>query len=286
MGTNSSADAVELSSSAYGTQTIQRAALLLRLLTYHNRTGLRLVDLASLSKIERPTAHRMLHGLIAEGLVVQDQATKRYYLGPALYEMGLAASPKNHLRDVCQPYLRWVAANTGVTVFLTVRSGFDGVCIDRKDGMPPLKVNFLVEDFDIGQRRPLGVGTGCMALLSALPDEIVNRILTVNEQRQVFSKELLTLKQLRRQITETREKGYATRTLNTAPGISAIGVSIPGAGREPIGAVSIRGLSSRLNGQWKDELVSVLRRAVSDIGFVVQKNLHGREMDSSLPIAQ
>jgi DNA-binding IclR family transcriptional regulator len=273
MGTNSATDTVQ-ASLAYGTQTIQRAALLLRLLSYHSRSGLRLVDLAALSDLERPTVHRMLHGLIDENLVVQDQATKKYFLGPAVYEMGLAASPKNHLRDVCQPYLQWVAANTGVTVFLTVRSGFDGVCIDRKEGIPPV----FAPDFDIGQHRPLGMGTGCMAILSALPDEIAERIIAVNQQRQVFAKESITLQQLRQQIDETRDKGYAARTLGADPRISAIGVAIPGEAREPMGAVSVRGLSSRLSGRGRDQLVSILGRTVSDIGFEVRKNLHGRGM--------
>jgi len=285
MGSNSAKDGVRVSF-AYGTQTIQRAVLLLRLLTYYNRSGLRLVDLAALSNLERPTVHRMLHGLIDENLVVQDQATKRYFLGPVIYEMGLAASPKNHLRDVCHPYLQWVAANTGVTVFLTVRSGFDGVCIDRKDGTPPIKVKVFVLDFDIGQHRPLGIGTGCMAILSALPDELVDSIIAVNQQRQVFAKGPNTLKHLRRQIMETRDKGYATRTLSEDPTISAMGLAIPGEGNEPVGAVSIRGLTSRLTGSWREQFVSILGRAVSDIGSEVRKNLYARGVKPFLPATQ
>ncbi len=283
MGANSAKDAAR-ASFAYGTQTIQRAVLLLRLLTYYNRSGLRLVDLAALSNLERPTVHRMLHGLIDENLVVQDQTTKRYFLGPAIYEMGLAASPKNHLRDVCHPYLQWVAANTGVTVFLTVRSGFDGVCLDRKDGTPPIKVKVFVLDFDIGQHRPLGIGTGCMAILSALPDELVDRIIAVNQQRQVFAKGSLT--QLRRQIMETRDKGFATRTLTEDPAISAIGLAIPGEGNESVGAVSIRGLTSRLTGPARDQFVSILGRAVSDIGSEIRKNLYGRGGKPFSPVTQ
>ena len=286
MEANSSADAAAIPSSVCGTQTIQRAALLLRLLTNHSRTGLRLVDLAALSKIERSTVHRMLHGLIAEGFVAQDQASKRYYLGPALYEMGLAASPKNRLRDICQPYLQWITAKTGATVFLTVRSGFDGVCLDRKNGVTPIDIKDPGLDFDVGQHRPLGIGTGCMALLSALPNDMVDRIISVNDQRQAFASESITLRQLRQQIAQTRETGYATRTLPTAPSVSALGLIIPVASGGSIGAVSIRELSRRLQGRWKDQLVCILRRAAADIGYMVQKNLHGRDLDSTLPVAQ
>lgn len=283
MKSSSSPNPVQ-TSSGYGTQTIQRAALLLRLLTYHNRTGLRLVDLAALSQMERPTVHRMLQGLIDESFVVQDQETRRYYLGPALYEMGLTASPKNHLRDVCMPFLQWVAANTGVTVFLTSRSGFDGVCLARKDGLSVMPSK--TPDFDVGQRRPLGMGTGCMALLSALPDEVVDGIIAFNDQRHAFSSEPMTVRQLREKVAETRDQGYASRTLPTDPAMAAIGLFIPSPGRDPVGALSIRELAPRLQGKRREQLVSILRRAVQDIGCAVQKNLNGAAIASSLSAAQ
>src|ERR1700712_568460 len=95
-----------------GTQSIQRAALLLRLLASHHRTGLRLVELYRKAELERPTAHRILHGLVAERLVMQDQASKRYFLGPLLYEIGLAAAPRSPLRDICHRHLVDLAERT------------------------------------------------------------------------------------------------------------------------------------------------------------------------------
>jgi DNA-binding IclR family transcriptional regulator len=284
MQTNSSLDTVQ-TSSGYGTQTIQRAALLLRLLTYHNRTGLRLVDLAALSQMERPTVHRMLQGLIDESLVVQDQETRKYYLGSALYEMGLTASPKNHLRDICLPFLQWVAANTGVTVFLTVRSGFDGVCLDRKDGTSCSPLD--TPDFDVGQRRPLGMGAGCMALLSALPDEVGDGIIAFNDQRKAFSRDPLTVRQIKERIAETRDKGYSSRVLNSQPVMAAVGLFIPDdTGRGPIGALSVRDLATNLQGRKKDQLVLILRRAVEEIGRAVHKKPHGAAIAASLSAEQ
>jgi DNA-binding IclR family transcriptional regulator len=198
--------------------------------------------------------------------------------------MGLTASPKDHLRDVCLPFLQWVAANTGGTVFLTVRSGFDGVCLDRKDGASAMSIN--TPDFDVGQRRPLGIGCGCMALLSALPDEVGDGIIAFNDQRKAFSKEPMTIPQIKEKVAETRDKGYASRTLNTQPALSALGVVIPDSNRGPIGALSVRDLATNLQGKRKDQLVVILRRAVEDIGRAVQKNLHGEAIAASLSAAQ
>ena len=63
-----------------GTQVVQRVAALLRGVSARNRIGARLIDLCTEVSIERPTAHRILQGLVSEGLIRQDEATKRYFL--------------------------------------------------------------------------------------------------------------------------------------------------------------------------------------------------------------
>ena len=136
-----------------GTQVVQRVAALLRSVSARNRLGARLIDLCTEVNIERPTAHRILQGLVSEGLIRQDETTKRYFLGSMIYEMGLAASPRTNMRDLCHAHLQQIAQATGDTVFLTTRTGFDGVCIDRAEGAFPIKV-FVLE---VGRRRPLNM---------------------------------------------------------------------------------------------------------------------------------
>ena len=87
---------------ASGSQVVQRVALLMRLVAAGQRSGLRLADLHRAASLERPTVHRLLQALVGERLLRQDGASRRYFLGPAMYEMGLAASPQLALRDICQ----------------------------------------------------------------------------------------------------------------------------------------------------------------------------------------
>lgn len=255
--------------SASGTQTIQRAAYLLRVLTSHNRRGLRLVDLTAMTEMERPTVHRILEVLITEGLVVREGTTKKYHLGPVLYEMSLAASPRYQLRDLCQAHLQAVAETTGDTVFLVVRSGFDSVCVDRKDGGAPVRVFTR----DVGQHLPLGLGAGGLAILAALPDEIVEGVLTVNVERQAYSHATTTVKELRRKIRQTREMGYVAKTVDGAPGVSAIALAIPGPGSEH-GALTVSALSPRLSGPRGDKVLAAMRRAVWNIATMVRNSAH------------
>lgn len=249
------------SNDASGAQSIQRCAVLLRLITAHNRTGLRLVDLYRSAGLSRPTTHRILQALVAERLIRQDQNTKHYFLGSAVYEMGLAAAPPAALRDICQPFLQTVAEQTGDTVFLTVRSGLDGVCMARAEGAFPIKA-FVLE---VGRRRPLNIGGGARSIMSSLPDEEIIRICKVNQERTLRHYPRFSMDVLWRQIRSTRHTGYLINDILEVEGIRSLAVSILNAQSQPVGALSVSALESRIAGDRIHVVASYVRDAVTSI---------------------
>ncbi|AWB32712.1 IclR family transcriptional regulator [Orrella marina] len=244
-----------------GTQTIQRCALLLRLITTHNRAGMRLIDLYRGAGLTRPTTHRILQALVAEGLVRQDENNRRYYLGSLVYEMGVAAAPPLDLRDICQPMLQRVAQETGDTVFLTIRSGLDGVCIGRAEGAFPIKAFVL----DIGRRRPLNIGGGALAILSALPDDEIERIWSANRARIEQNYPTFSLEKMWKQINNSRVDGYLINEVVEVDGIRSMATPIIGTMSRPVGALSISALRERLSGPNIADKVSSLQNAVATI---------------------
>ncbi len=244
-----------------GTQTISRCAALLRLITTHQRTGLRLVDLYQSVGLTRPTTHRILQALVAEGFIRQDERSKRYFLGSLVYEMGVAAAPPFDLRDICQPILQRVAMESGDTVFLTIRSGLDGVCIARAEGAYPVKVFVL----DVGRRRPLNVGGGAQAYLSALPDDEIGRIWLANRDRVIQGFPRFDLDRRWQRIAQARRDGYLMSDVIEIEDVSSIAMPILGVAGRPLGALSISALRSRLSGTSLDNKVIVLRNAVREI---------------------
>lgn len=244
-----------------GTQVIQRVALLLRLLTANHRKGMRLVDLAAASAIERPTVHRLLQGLIAERLVAQEHGSKLYRLGPAMYEMGLAAAPGTPLRDLCHPHLVAIAEETGDTAFLTVPSGFDGVCVDRTEGAYPIKVFVL----DVGRRRPLQVGASGLALLSAMHDDEVARIHEANRARLAEHYPNHSEADFRLRLTQARRNGYAVKDVLEVSGVRSVAVPVRDPHGRPVAAISVATLAQRLKPERAAEVAGTIRRAVAQI---------------------
>src|SRR5215207_8985587 len=74
-----------------GTQSIRRALLVLRVLSTAGHAGLPLIDVARATGLARPTAHRVLRALLAEGVIDQRPRTRRYATAA---HVQLAAGPR------------------------------------------------------------------------------------------------------------------------------------------------------------------------------------------------
>src|ERR1700761_2715001 len=103
-----------------GTQVIHRVSQILRMVALGNGAGVRLADLAEALGLERPTAHRLLRGLVAEQFIAFDDATKRYRLGPQLYELGLTAAARFDLLHLMTPEANRLLDATGDSVVITI----------------------------------------------------------------------------------------------------------------------------------------------------------------------
>ncbi|MDB5770930.1 MAG: Transcriptional regulator, IclR family [Burkholderia sp.] len=242
-----------------GTQVIARAAALLRELAVGVRDGHRLLDLAQRLGLERPTVHRILQGLVQEGLVIQDPRTRAYRLGALTYELGLAAAPSTNLVDGCSDALTELARLTGDTVFLTARSDADVVCLDRREGSFPIKAMIL----DVGQRRPLGVGASSIAILSALDHDQCAGLLTRNAQRLAAQGEPGSA-ELLRMVHNARDKGYALKDPPGMPEIRSIGVPITSARGKPLCAISVSTLTDRITSR-EAALAMMMQRVADDL---------------------
>ena len=240
---------------------MHRAGSLLRAVAAKNRLGSRLTDLCLTVGVGRPTGHRILQALVGEGLIRQDGASKRYYLGLQIYEMGLIAAPRLNMRELCHPYLKRISQATGDSVFLTARTGFDGVCLDRVEGNFPIRV-FVIE---VGLRRPLNVGGGAISILSCLQDEEIERILRANAARSVERFPRYSEANVMKSVEMARRTGYFLNDVIELPAVRTFAMAIRNADGSPAAAISISGVSPRLEGDLLEKVRVHVTEAVHDI---------------------
>jgi DNA-binding IclR family transcriptional regulator len=240
-----------------GTQSIDRTIALLKELATHGANGARVSELAAVLALEYPTVHRMMRCLVHHRMVERDDATLRYSLGPLVYELGLSVPAKMNLREICDSVTTEIANRTGDTVFLNVRSGLDVLCIDRKVGTFPIKT--LI--FEVGNRRPLGVGAGGLALLMPLSDEELVAVVRANSKRlnaygSLKPKSILPI------VREARERGYVVTDDIVIPGVTAIAAPFGGKRGVPAAALSVAGIPSRMPKTRHPELFALLKSEI------------------------
>jgi len=243
----------------YGTQAIVRATHILKEIGAGARRGVRLVDLCDRLAIERPTLHRILSSLAAEGFVVRDE-NKRYLLGDQIYRLGLLAAGRANLREICENALTRIAAVTGDSVFLAIRQGDNALVIDRRIGTTPARAMPL----DVGMPRPLGVGATGLAILASCADAEVEQFIRNNAPR--LREHGVRPERLSQQVAAARRNGYAYSRGYGPPRLSGIGISLRNRSNRCIGAVSVTNLASRMTADHRRDALAALRDELAVIG--------------------
>jgi len=238
-----------------GVGAVSRLFAVLRCLGDCAEGGERVTQLAQQVGLSQPTTHRLLRSLMDEGMVEQDQRSKRYRLSIEFFALAAKAGNTGNLRDVVRPSLLRLSASLGDSLFLLARSGFDAICLDRSEGPYPIRTF----TGDIGGRVALGVGQGSLAILAYLPEEERDTVIRYNLPRlkdfhlydEVF---------LRSEVENVRRLGYAARNTGALPGMAGLAVPIFDREGRSVAALSVATISDRLGPDRLLTVVELLKR--------------------------
>ncbi len=252
-----------------GTQSIERALSLLALVSSAGVTGASLTELVIRSGLKQPTTHRLLTALGHAGLVEQDDETKRYYLGYESYVLGILAAPRFGIGVIAQGSVARLAHLSEDTAFLTVRRGFFSVCLHREEGTYPIRA--LV--WPAGARHPLGVGTGSIAMLAALPDGDVRSIVKANAPLYKERYSGITPELVLDLVSDTRKRGFCGHSGLGYPGVGGIGVAVRDEYGQPTAALAIGAAESRLNKARQETLAKILHEEAEKIYQLLKRTV-------------
>lgn len=215
-----------------GTQSFARSISLLQQIC-DRTTPPDVRDLLAENSFTRPTLYRLLHGLEAEGLIVQGN-DKRYKPGPRLINLARTALATSDIRDLARDALIRVRDKTGETVHLAVPSGDGLVYIDKIESQQTVRMNST-----IGAFVPLhssGVGK---AYLAALPDQELDDYLATATLSPITTFTTTDPAILRNQIDLCREQGFVFDDQENEVGIVCFASAILGDDKRPIAAISV-----------------------------------------------
>jgi DNA-binding IclR family transcriptional regulator len=237
--------------------SVQKACRILGVLADAGRA--RLTEISIKATLNKVTTLRILEVLTREGFVERDERSKTYRLGDQSLVLASAARTRDDLRARARASMIRLAAFSEDSVLLSVRQGFESVCIDRETGAFPIRAAYL----DVGSRRPLGVGAGALAVFAWLPDDELQVLLEKVAPRLAAFPDF-SVQSIREDIEAARVRGYTIMLNRVVERMGAVGVPIIGLDGRPFAALSIAALSDRLAAR-EEELVAALQREARQI---------------------
>jgi len=248
----------ETDANGAGPRTLRRGLAVLAALRDQGGAGLSVTDLARLTSIQRPTIYRLLAALLDAGLVTPVDGTKRYR---AQLDGEAELSPPDPRVRQMLPTLRRLAERTGDAVFLVVREGDESVSLHREIGSYPVQILATYA----GKRQPLGVGSGGMALLAALPDRVAHGIVARNSGR-LDEYGGMSANEMLRLIENTRARGYSVVGNHAVRGALGVGCALLDAHGAPVLAVSVTAIIDRMPAQRQREIAGWIKTELARVG--------------------
>jgi DNA-binding IclR family transcriptional regulator len=206
-----------------GVQAIRRAMDVVRAVAQFQRTGGTLSRVANATGFSTSTTHRILRALTEERLLRYEEASRCYFLGLLAFELGLATQAESQVQPHWRETIEQLARQTRLTTYLMARSDCEAVCLLCAQGSTYIRAMPI----EVGQRLPLGIGAGSLAILATMDDEEIAYVTASNSSRlQLFPREGAQSDAIMERIRIARREGYVVSSGTVASGLVGVGVPV------------------------------------------------------------
>ncbi|MDX6231154.1 MAG: hypothetical protein QOH68_102 [Nocardioidaceae bacterium] len=256
-------------------QSVDRAVSILEMLAHDGESGV--TKIADELGVHKSTAFRLIATLEQRGLVEQDLERGKYRLGVGILRLAGATTARLDVVQETRPLARALAAETGETVNIAVRSEGAALYLDQIAGTSSLQSHNWV-----GQRIPLHATANGKVLLCGLTSE---QIMTeVGQRLRAYTPTTITsIKKLLVDIDAVREAGYAVVADELEMGLTAIAAPLHNAHGDVIASLSVSGPTFRFDEDRVktvvDQVMDVATEVSERLGWKVPKRPSG-EIDS------
>jgi DNA-binding IclR family transcriptional regulator len=217
-------------------------------------------EIAEVTSLPLPSAHRYVALLREEGLMVEGERG-RYHLTPRVTSLGRAARAANSVIDVAEPHLRRLVDAIGETVLLARIVQGVPVCIHRVEAPRRLRLSF-----EPGQSLPPLRGASVKVLVASMGnaeraaylDRVVADRPDLAGSRAEFENE----------IALAADRGWATSTQEIDEGVWAVAAAITD-GDHIVASLSAACPSFRLDAERKTNILDQVRRTADAISRAV-----------------
>jgi len=219
---------------------VERTALVMNAFTRTDSQTLGVTEISNNLGISKAVVHRILNTLRSQGYITIDPATRRYMLGPAALELGLAFLRHVDARDIAGPMLKELSAKTQETATLSIRSGTHRLYVDQVTPTREVKMTVV-----LGRSFPLHAGGSSKAILAHLGTEEINAYISEGALESLTESTITDPDRLLEDLAHIRELGYASSVSERQAGAASVAAPIFDHSGGPVAAISLCGPAER-----------------------------------------
>jgi len=198
----------------YQISSLEKGIRVLELLA--DRKALTVTEVAGGLETHRAAAHRFLATLRDLGYVEKNDE-KKYELTFKMFEIGQQVAGRIEIRQAARRYMQEMSEAFKETVNLGFWNGADILHLDKIDSSEILRI-----DAAIGSRTPAYCTALGKAILSNLAEDALNDYMRRIRLVPHGPNTIVSKKALRKELKETRDRGYAVDDEELAPGLRCV----------------------------------------------------------------
>lgn len=222
-------------------KSIMKAIKTLELFNLYRRE-LSLLEISQYLDLPKSTVHAILATLLDYGYLKQNNENSKYSLGYKVISLSETLIKMTDISSLSKPYLYKLAFDMQETVHLAILSQGEVFYIDKIEPTERITVNS-----EIGRQLPAhctGIGKVLLAYMDKY--EVLN-IIKQKGMKKYTEKTITNKRDLFKELENIRKIGVGTDNEEIEDGLSCIAVPIFNHAETVVAAISIAGLTQRIN---------------------------------------
>ncbi len=248
-----------------GVQSVDRALQIIETLAEDDE-GYRLSDLAVRTGLSTSTAHRLLTTLEKRRFVQFDPTCSKWHVGAQSFAVGATFTRRRNVVAQAVPYLRKLRDRTRETANLAVVDDEAIMVLTRVESREIMRSLTKVG----GRVAMVASGVG-KAVLATYSDAEVGAIIRHHGMPRLTEKSIVRPGDLFKDLAAIRRQGYAVDNEEACMGLRCIAAVVYNDCSEPLAAISVSGMTSRVS----DDRLPDLGRAVREVAEELTAALGG-----------
>ncbi|MDA9492193.1 MULTISPECIES: IclR family transcriptional regulator [Bradyrhizobium] len=242
-----------------GVQSVDRALSILETLAEDDE-GYRLSDLAVRTGLSASTVHRLLATLESRRFVQFDRAESKWHVGVRSFTVGASFARRRNFSTQAIPYLRKLRDLTRETANLAVVDDEFIIVLTRMESREIMRSLTQVG----GRVAMVTSGVG-KAVLATYSDEDVGAVIRHHGMPRLTEKSIVRPGDLFKELATIRKQGFAIDDEEACMGLRCIAAVVYNDCAEPLAAISVSGMTSRLTDDRLPEIGQIVREVAGEL---------------------